>query len=143
MAPFVSLLFWRVVMRLALAGNKDKNELVSDFRAPFKGIRGAWRLMTLLRWGNPAEVLASIPALLPNLLLPTLIFHGSKDRAVPQAFALRASRLIPGSEVILLDSGHFLPLNEPVAIAKQLSRFFVQHPYAETECEVAAVAGSA
>jgi len=127
MAPFISLLFWNVVMRLALAGNKDGQELVNDFRAPFKGIRGTWRLMALLRWGKPAEILAPIPVILPNLLLPTLIFHGSNDSAVPKDFALRASHLIPDSEVVLLNSGHFLPLNEPDAIAKELSRFFVQH----------------
>jgi pimeloyl-ACP methyl ester carboxylesterase len=143
MAPFISLLFWNVVMRLALAGNEDMHEVVSDFRAPFKGLRGAWRLMALLRWGKPAEVLASIPALLPDLLLPTLIFHGSKDAAVPKTFALRAAHLIPDSEVILLDSGHFLPLSDPGVIADELSRFFVQHQISEMDSAEVAVTGCA
>jgi len=93
MAPAVNLLFWNLVMRRALDGNlngkNDRNEIVSDFHAPFSGLRGAWRLMSLLRWGDPAEVLASIPAFLPELLAPTLIFHGTRDSAVPQAFATR------------------------------------------------------
>jgi pimeloyl-ACP methyl ester carboxylesterase len=127
MAPLISLLFWSVAMKLASAGNKVMDKAMSDFHAPFTGVRGAWRLMTLLRWGDPAEVLASIPTLLPDLLVPTLIFHGSRDHAVPQAFAMRASRLIPDSQVILLESGHFLPLNEPRAVADELLRFFVQH----------------
>jgi pimeloyl-ACP methyl ester carboxylesterase len=143
MAPFINLLFWNVVMRLALGGRKERQEVVSDFRAPFKGIHGAWRLMALLRWGKPAEVLASIPALLPNLLLPTLIFHGSNDPAVPKDFALRASQLIPDSEVVLLDSGHFLPLSDPEVIADELSRFFVQNQISEMDCAEVAVTGCA
>jgi pimeloyl-ACP methyl ester carboxylesterase len=121
MAPLINLLFWNVVMRLALKG---KHEVVRDFQRPFGGLRGGWRLMSLLRWGHPAEVLASIPLLLPGILAPTLIFHGSKDPAVPVAFARRACDLTPNSELILLDSGHFLPVSEPVAVAQELLRFF-------------------
>jgi len=80
--------------------------------------------MSLLRWGNPAEVLASMPKRLTELLVPTLIFHGKRDAAVPPAFATRAASLIPDSEVIFLDCGHFLPLSEPATIAQELLRFF-------------------
>lgn len=128
MAPAINLLFWKLVMRLALEEdantNRDRDDIVHDFYAPFHGVAGAWRLMSLLRWGNPAEVLASIPKQLPELVAPTLIFHGKQDSAVPPAFATRAAKLIPESELILLDSGHFLPMCEPVAIARELLRFF-------------------
>jgi pimeloyl-ACP methyl ester carboxylesterase len=120
LAPAVNLLFWRVAMRLATGQNRT----VSDFEAPFRGPRGSWRLMSLLRWGHPADVLAAIPSLLPGILTPTLIFHGSKDPAVPEAFARRASNLMPNSELILLNSGHFLPITEPEAVAKELAAFF-------------------
>ena len=30
---------------------------------------------------------------------------------------------MPNSELILLDSGHFLPVNEPVAVAEALGHF--------------------
>jgi pimeloyl-ACP methyl ester carboxylesterase len=126
-APAINLLFWELVMRRVAHGNKDLIEMVEDFRAPFGGLRGAWRLMGLLRWGNPLDVLGSIPALLPQLLIPTLIVHGATDPAVPSAFAARASKLIPNSEMVLLDSGHFLPMNEPGRIAKELARFFGSH----------------
>ena len=118
MAPAINLLFWNVVMRLAVTGSRDRNEMVTRFQAPFRGLRGSWRFMSLLRWGHPAEVLESIPALLPEILAPTLIFHGSKDPAVPEAFALRACDLMPNSELILLDSGHFLPASKPEAVAE-------------------------
>lgn len=124
MAPAISLLFWRLAMRMALDWNREWNETVRDFRAPFAGLRGAWRLMALLRWGDPAEVLASIPAILPELRAPTLIFHGSEDPAVPEAFARRAAALIPDAEVVVLESGHFFPLREPSLVAAELIRFF-------------------
>ena len=123
-APVVNLIFWNFVMRRAFSGVQDIHAALEDFHAPFTGLMGAWRLMSLLRWGKPAEVLAAIPALLPELTMPTLIFHGSKDPAVPERFATQASKLIPNAEKVLLDSGHFLPLNEPALIATRLLSFF-------------------
>ena len=126
MAPAVSLFFWKLVMRWAFDYRRDTSQAVKDFNAPFGGLSGSWRLMSLMRWGDPAQVLSAIPALLPELKIPTLIFHGSKDRAVPRAFATRTSQLIPNSELIFVKSGHFLPLNEPEAIASELIHFFGQ-----------------
>lgn len=124
LAPLVNLLFWKIAMPLATGRRTDLTAVITDFRAPFGGFRGSWRLMSLMRWGNPAEVLASVPRLLPQLQTPALIFHGSKDPVVPEAFARRALNLLPGSEMVLLNSGHFLPLNEPHAVAFELLRFF-------------------
>ena len=104
----------------------ELKDTVEDFQAPFSGPLGAWRLMSILRWGNPAEVLASIPEMLPQLTIPTLIFQGSRDKAVPERFARRASALIPQSKVITVDSGHFIPLNNPEVVATELLRFFGQ-----------------
>jgi pimeloyl-ACP methyl ester carboxylesterase len=89
-APMINLIFWRVAMPLAVRGNRDT---VRDSHAPFRGLRGPWRLMSLVRWGDPTELLASIPRLLPEILAPTLIFHGAADSAVPEAFARRACEL--------------------------------------------------
>jgi len=128
MAPLINFLFWKFVMRLALEEDPnidhDCDDIVHDFRAPFLGLAGAWRLMSLLRWGDPSEVLASMPKRLTELLAPTLIFHGKRDPAVPLSFATRAAGLIPKSELVFLDCGHFLPLNEPAIIARELLRFF-------------------
>lgn len=128
MAPAVNLIFWKLVMRLALEGSintrQDRDEVVRDFSAPFHGLAGAWRLMSLLRWGNPAKVLAAMPERLTELPTPTLIFHGKQDPAVPPEFAMRAASLIPQAEVLLLDTGHFLPMHEPAVVARELSRFF-------------------
>lgn len=132
MAPVVSQIFWKMVMRRTLDGSEELNDVLEDFHAPFHGWMGAWRLMSLLRWGRPTDVLGAIPALLPELLMPTLIFHGSHDPAVPESFAARASELIPNSEVVLLNSGHFLPMNKPTEIADRLLHFFYTDKSEET-----------
>lgn len=125
LAPAVNAIFWNVAMRQAVADHgAELKDTVEDFQAPFSGPLGAWRLMSILRWGNPAEVLASIPEMLPQLTIPTLIFQGSRDKAVPEQFAQRASALIPQSRMITVDSGHFIPLNNPEVVATELLRFF-------------------
>jgi len=56
LAPAVNAIFWRVAMRQALEPRRrELNATVEDFHAPFSGPFGAWRLMSILRWGNPAE----------------------------------------------------------------------------------------
>ena len=125
LAPVVNSIFWNVAMRQVVESQHKKlTDTVADFQAPFSGPLGAWRLMSLLRWGNPKDVLAEVPAMLPQLLIPTLIFQGSHDSAVPELFAQRASALIPRSKVVVVDSGHFIPLSNPDAVASELLSFF-------------------
>jgi pimeloyl-ACP methyl ester carboxylesterase len=125
LAPIISVIFWKIAMRMALSNPKDEcDACVEDFRAPFLGLRGAWRLMAVLRFGDPAEVLSGIPTMLPHLLVPTLILQGAQDKAVPERFAQCAGALIPRSTVVLVDSGHFIPLNSPEIVAAELRRFF-------------------
>ena len=125
LAPVVNAIFWKIAMRYATEPQRQElNDVVEDFHDPFSGPLGAWRLMSVLRFGDPAEVLASIPEMLPQLLMPTLIFQGSHDKAIPEVFARRASALIPQSKVVLVDSGHFIPLNNPEVVAAELLRFF-------------------
>jgi pimeloyl-ACP methyl ester carboxylesterase len=125
LAPVINFIFWKVAMRYALGEKRaELAVVVKNFSAPFSGISGAWRLMDILRFGNPAEVLSALPAMLPQLQMPTLIVHGSHDPAVPQSFAERAGASIPNSRVLLVDAGHFIPLNNPNAVAAALLRFF-------------------
>lgn len=131
LAPLINLLFWTVAMPAALDHRKEWTSAVHDFRAPFHGFRGSWRLMSLMRWGSPAEVLAKIPLLLAELRTPALVFHGSRDPVVPETFARRVLGLLPGSELVLLNSGHFLPLNEAQSVTIELLRFFAAHPAAK------------
>lgn len=124
LAPIVNSIFWNVAMRYAVQDSQGHTDTVRDFQAPFVGPRGSWRMMSMLRWGNPEEVLAAIPEMLPQLAIPTLIFQGAHDKAVPESFAHRASALIPDSKVVMVDSGHFIPLNNPKVVAAELLSFF-------------------
>jgi len=125
LAPLVSRIFWNIAMRRAMRNEEGTTGPVAgDFREPFSGWEGAWQFMRILRWGKPSEVLAAVPDFLPQLLIPTLIFYGSRDPAIPEAFARRASALIPNSELVQVDSGHFIPLNRPDFVAARLLKFF-------------------
>jgi pimeloyl-ACP methyl ester carboxylesterase len=59
--------------------------------------------------------------------MPTLIFHGTQDVAIPEAFALRASTLMPNASMVTLESGHFIPLHQPEPVATGLACFFDRH----------------
>ena len=122
LAPLIGVAFWRVAMRRALAGT-DNPALLGTFQQPFGGPAGSWELMRLVRWGRPEELLAGIPAVLTALPMPALIFHGERD-ILPTEFAERAAALIPRSKLVLLDSGHFLPVERPDEVAGHLCGFF-------------------
>jgi pimeloyl-ACP methyl ester carboxylesterase len=125
LAPVVNFVFWKIAMRRALRERcAELSAAVKDFAAPFCGPLGAWRLMSVLRWGDPAEVLAAIPAMLPQLRMPTIIFQGLHDPALPRTFAERAGASIPNSRVVMVEAGHFIPLNNPDVVAAELLRFF-------------------
>jgi hypothetical protein len=82
--------------------------------------------MRLVRWGKPEDMLAEIPATLAQLPMPTLVFRGSHD-VLPAAFAERAASLIPRSDIVTLDAGHFIPLERPREVAASLAEFFLRN----------------
>lgn len=125
LAPLMHLLFWQIAMRRAVAG-KSNHTLLRAFSEPFSGITGAWRLMRLVRWGKPEDMLSEIPVQLAALPMPTLLFHGMRD-VLPAAFAERAASLIPHSRLLTLDAGHFIPLDRPSDVAASLRSFFAEN----------------
>jgi pimeloyl-ACP methyl ester carboxylesterase len=82
--------------------------------------------MEVLRWGKPSDVLAHFSEILPELSAPTLILQGLRDPAIPLSFSRRAQNLIPNSQLVYVDCGHFIPLNRPAFVARQLTQFFGQ-----------------
>jgi pimeloyl-ACP methyl ester carboxylesterase len=109
-------------MRRAITG-KANRFLRGAFYKPFSGYAGAWQFMRLVRWGRPEDMLAEVPATLAQLQVPTLVFQGSHD-VLPAAFAERAASIIPRSERVTLDAGHFIPLERPKEVAACLRDFF-------------------
>ncbi len=125
LAPIIRTVFWKIAMQRALAGVEDGSRLAQDFYEPFAGQAGALAFMRLVRWGEPKKLLANIPAMLPEMNMPTLIFHGAADPVVPVEFARRASTLMPNASMITLNCGHFIPLCEPASVAEELRRFLL------------------
>ena len=122
LAPLVHFIFWQIAMRRAIDA-KANRVLLRAFHKPFSGIAGAWRFMRLVRWGRPEDILCGIPAILPELPMPTLVFHGTRD-VLPASFAERAALLIPNSTLVTLDAGHFVPLERPDEVASCVRKFF-------------------
>lgn len=124
LAPLAVLMIWNGGIQ-AIVQQRDAatDEILESFRRPFRGLRGAFRLTRLVRWGEPAEVLGKTAALLSRVHAPTLILHGRGDGAIPTSFAQRAGQAIPDARVLLVESGHFLPLNVPRTVTECLVRF--------------------
>lgn len=124
LAPLVVLLIWRGGMRSIIERTDPAlPEILESFHKPFRGWKGAGRLVRLVRWGKPEEVLGRTAGLLDKISAPTLILHGRRDGAIPESFAQRAAEIIPGAQAGFFDTGHFLPLNIPEALSDQLLSF--------------------
>jgi pimeloyl-ACP methyl ester carboxylesterase len=127
LAPFIRFAFWKIAMRRAVVRADRNAETIREFYRPFAGLMGPWRFMKLLRWGNPATVLAEIPRFMPTLPMQTLVFHGEGDAAIPAEFASRAARLLPNATMVTVDAGHFIPLDQPEPVAARLTDFFTAY----------------
>ena len=57
---------------------------------------------------------------------PMLIIHGSSDPMVPVQAAREHHRIVPQSELTVLDGNHFMVFERPEAIAQPLASF-LQH----------------
>ena len=61
--------------------------------------------------------------ILERLEIPTLIVHGEHDILVPVAAAKEHHRLVPQSELILLDANHFMVFRDGVNLVRPISDF--------------------
>jgi pimeloyl-ACP methyl ester carboxylesterase len=62
--------------------------------------------------------------LLPSISVPALILWGEEDAWLPVTTSERIASLIPNARrVVLPSAGHFSMLDEPAAVARELSRF--------------------
>ena len=122
-APLACWILLPIALRSKIARGDGTKEIVGAFCRPFSGLRGPGRLLHILRWGDPRIVLARTAALLSKIEAPTLIIHGREDGAIPLDFARRARDLVPDSELLVLDCGHFVPLNCPEPFASSLMGF--------------------
>jgi pimeloyl-ACP methyl ester carboxylesterase len=124
LAPLVCWLLLPIALRSLIADSASANqETVRALRRSFSGFRGPGRLLHIVRWGDPKVVLARTAALLHKIVAPTLLVHSRNDETIPVDFALRAAEIIPGSELSVMDCGHFMPLNCPESFCANLAAF--------------------
>jgi len=65
-------------------------------------------------------------AVLEHYRGPMLIIQGAKDRNVPLAAAVEHHRLVPQSELVVLDENHFMAFMKPLVFLDSLVRFLNQ-----------------
>ena len=121
-APMVHAVFWCIAMRRAIPDSTNASQR-SSFYKGFSGISGPWKLMKLVRWGKPETVFQEFPAILRKLDCPTLVIHGSRD-ILPESFADRASTLITNSQLLEINSGHFIPIERADEVSGNLASYF-------------------
>lgn len=122
LAPLVHAVFWRIAMPQAIPDRQYGSQRAS-FQETFSGWAGPWKLMRLVRWGKPGTIFHDSPAMLRSLDCPTLVIHGSRD-ILPESFAHRAAGLIANSQLLELDSAHFIPFEKAAQVAQHLTTFF-------------------
>jgi pimeloyl-ACP methyl ester carboxylesterase len=127
LAPLMELLIWQIGMPSTIT-RRDPSaaQIIAAFHRPYAGYRGMRRFLRMLRWGDPAQVLAKTAGLLPQISAPTLLIQGKADGAIPISFAARAAALIPGAELHMMECGHFLSLNCPDAFGERVLQFLDQ-----------------
>ncbi len=126
LAPVATELVWRVGLPKALGQVDGMTDIIEDFRQPFSGFQGSRRLLHILRWGDPAQVLRKTAAMLSSIAAPTLIVHGKQDTAIPISFATRAAEIMPKAELHLIEAKHFIPLICPEELCKHLLLFLAE-----------------
>lgn len=122
LAPLVHSLFWHVAMRRAIPHPRNLPQRAS-FLENFSGLAGPWKLQRLVRWGRPEVVLQDVPGILRRLECPALVIHGSRD-VLPECFSQQAADLIPHAQLMKLDSGHFIPIEQAGEVAANLLVYF-------------------
>jgi len=124
LAPLMEVLIWQFGMPSTIT-RRDPSaaQIIAAFHRPYAGYWGMRRFLRVLRWGDPAQVLAQTASLLPQISAPTLLIQGKADGAIPLSFATRAAAIIPGAQLHLMECGHFLSLNCPDAFGERLLQF--------------------
>ena len=124
LAPLVVFVLWSGVLQSGLDLSRPAmREIFAAFRRPFRGVAGSQRLLRILRWGDPEEILGRTASLLPGVEAPCLVVQGRHDEVVPPSFAERAVETLPDARLVWLDHGHYLPLSLPEEVASHVGSF--------------------
>lgn len=77
--------------------------------------------------GYDERYTAEMEGLYAAIDIPTLVLWGENDRWLDPSFAVKLAQAIPGACLQMIpDAGHFLPEDQPEAVAKALEHFFAE-----------------
>ena len=97
------------------------------FSNPFSGKDGRAALLRVLRWGRPGSVFKGYPSIMRSIRVPTLVIQGRQDPYIPLDQARRMVESVPDARLTLIeDGGHFLPIDTPQAVAREINAFLDQ-----------------
>lgn len=70
-----------------------------------------------------------VPAMLPDVAVPTLVVHGTLDTVTPPDHAVALAAAIPDAELVLIEgAGHAPTLSRPGEVAEHIERFTTALP---------------
>lgn len=118
------LLFNIGIKRGLVHKNNFTPELLNAFAGPFANKEGQAALLRILRWGRPHIVFKYYPNIIQSISVPTLILQGKQDPYIPLSQVTRMHEAIANSTLHIIENGsHFLPIDTPEAVARQINRF--------------------
>jgi pimeloyl-ACP methyl ester carboxylesterase len=114
-----------------LQGMIHKKRLTSDLfngiAKGFEGNSGNAALLRVLRWGRPFNVFKTYPAIIASIRVPTLVLQGRRDPYITEDQVTRLRDTIPACKLVFIENGaHFLPMDTPVEIGREISQFVSQ-----------------
>jgi pimeloyl-ACP methyl ester carboxylesterase len=118
-----------LLFRIGMAqGMVHKNNLTPEalkaISGGFKGTGGNAALLRVLRWGRPFSMFADYPAIIASIRVPTLVLQGRRDPYIPESQVTRLRDTIPGCKLVFIEDGaHYLPLDTPSPVARQIKAF--------------------
>ncbi len=116
-----------VIKESSLHPEKISDQTMEAYWAPFqsddsKKVYQAFPTMFPDSPTHPSfRPMKEIEQALPNLKIPTLIIWGTTKTSSP--YAEKISKMIPGSKLSIVNSGHFVPEDAPSEVEKQVLDF--------------------
>jgi haloalkane dehalogenase len=130
-------LLGRLTTRVGKSAGSFTDEERAAIMGPYRTMDARRNLANLL-YGLKAEIpfFARLETELPALhSIPTLLLFGAKDHGYQAGFITRWRQLLPESSVVVLEnSGHFAPEDEPEAYTEALANWLERFSSARPKC---------
>lgn len=117
----------RAIIDDALSRSYPEAMIARD-RAVYAAYRARMLAIDPVCYAAANRVLATVQldAALARLTAPCLLIAGEHDLMRPLDVVAEAARRIPHAQLVVIDSGHIMPLQAPDALAAEISKFLAQ-----------------